>query len=257
MAKRKTTRAARPPRKKPARAPANKKRAALTPLPNPSDLVHAARTTVPNDFANLTPTQAAALRELFWQNVVREILTSLSMASAQRMAMGNPDRDSYDDIAPDVEPSPGGDADRNGDAANEEVSEEGHIAPPRGGEGQELFDGRMALLMKNGERIPIGDVFPVFACGINTELERSLSVALECSVFQVRTPRGQVYTIPLHEVRAFHALTPELMRRLEQSSRRNGNAIPEQIPFGFAAFTSLARGALPFGLEPAPVDPTE
>jgi hypothetical protein len=229
-------------------------------LPKPSDVVHAARTTLPNDYANLTPTQAAALRELFWQNVVREILTSLSMASAQRMALGNPDRDSYDDIAPDVEaPDAGaGVAADNGHVDADEAGEEGHIAPPRGGgDQQELFDGRMALLLKNGERIPIGDVFPVFACGINTEMERSLSVALECSVFQVRTPRGQVYTIPLHEVRAFHALSPELMRRLEQSSRRNGNAVPEQVPFGFAAFTSLARGALPFGLEAAPMDPTE
>jgi hypothetical protein len=244
------------PAKRPRRVPTRKPRP-QAPLPNTADLVHAARTAVPHDLTNMTPTQAAALRELFWQNVVREILTSLSMASAQRMAMGNPDRDSHADIVPDVEPPMNGEGipEHGGPAAG------GHdIEPPRdNADQQELFDGRMALLMKSGERIPIGDVFPVFACGINTELERSLSVALECSVFQVRTPRGQVYTIPLHEVRAFHALSPELMRRLEQSARRQHKegGVPEQVPFGFAAFTSLARGALPFGLEPAPEHPTE
>lgn len=251
MAKRKTTRAARPARKRRPRAPAKTKPPALRPLPNPSDLVHAARTTAPNEFANLTPTQAAALRELFWQNVVREILTSLSMASAQRMAAGKPE--AHAGVAPGVEPE-------LEPAEGEEPEPGDHLEPiPAGPDQEELFDGRMALLMRNGERIPIGDVFPVFACGINTELERSLSVALECSVFQVRTPRGQVYTIPLHEVRAFHALSPELMRRLEQSARRQhkGGGVPEQVPFGFAAFTSLARGGLPFGLEAAPDYPTE
>jgi hypothetical protein len=197
---------------------------------------------VPPEHPHLSPTQSAALRELFWQNVIREILTSLSIVSAQRLAALERGRN---------EPVPG------------ESPGETLAAPPPGppDDARALFDGRMAVILKTGERVPIGEVFPIFACGIDTPLERALSVALECTVFQVRTPRGQVYTIPLQEVRAFHALSPELMRTLEQAARdhqhgRRGGALSEQVPFGFAAFTSLVRGGGGF-LEPAPEHPME
>jgi hypothetical protein len=150
----------------------------------------------------------AATRELFWHNVMREILTSLSIASAAR-----------------PRPGPG--------------------QPPPAEDN--LFDGRLAVLTHAGERIPIADVFPLFACGINTDgPQRALSLAVECTVFQVRTPDGQVFTMPLHEMRAFHALSPELMKALEETARRqaqaqeDGPAQPDR-PFGFAAFTQLAH----------------
>lgn len=151
-----------------------------------------------------------AARDLFWQNVLREILTSLSAAAAARTA-------------------PEG---KSVDGANQ-------------GEEGDLFDGRLAVLTHGGERIPIADVFPLFACGINTGHEhRSLSLAVECTVFQIRTPDGQVFTLPLHEVRAFHALSPELMRQLEEMARRQSQEENETQrlarPFGFAAFTTMA-----------------
>lgn len=152
-----------------------------------------------------------AARDLFWQNVLREILTSLSAAAAARTRAG--------------EGTPGG-----GSA---------------GGEEDDLFDGRLAVLTRGGERIPIADVFPLFACGINTGQEqRSLSLAVECTVFQIRTPDGQVFTLPLHEVRAFHALSPQLMQQLEETARRQAQEEDETTrlarPFGFAAFTTMA-----------------
>jgi hypothetical protein len=74
--------------------------------------------------------QAAALRELFWQNVVREILTSLSMASAQRMAAGGADVGAPAEGAPEA---PGG-------TGAEEPAAGDHIEAPRAGpEGAELL----------------------------------------------------------------------------------------------------------------------
>jgi hypothetical protein len=84
---------------------------------------------------------------------------------------------------------------------------------------------------------------------------------VECTVFQIRTPGGEVFTLPLEEMRTFHALTPELMRKLERAARREarrrGEAPgEEQIPFGFAAFTSLSRGG-PSIVPIAPSEPME
>lgn len=153
-----------------------------------------------------------AARELFWHNVMREILTSLSVASMNRASAGGPD------------------------------------APAA--EGDALFDGRLAVLTKGGERVPIAGVFPLFACGINTDdAQKSLSVAVECTVFQVRTPDGQVFTLPLHEIRGFHALSPELMRQLAELSRRQDDESDDERikrPFGFAAFAPHAPPADPY-----------
>ncbi len=146
-----------------------------------------------------------ARRELFWHNVVREMLTSLSVMTLQRG--GEP----YD---PEAEKAY-----------------------------KETFDGRLAVVTDLGVRIPIAEVHPVFACSVpGSEAERQLSHAVQCSVFQIRTPTGEVHTLPVHEIRSIHALSEQLMQQLEQAAmqaqaQREGE---EARPFGFAAFTSLA-----------------
>lgn len=161
-------------------------------------------------------------RELFWNNVIREILTALSTIS------------SMDAVASD-EPSPA--------PETKAVEEPGH-AGDESAATLDPLDGRLAVVTVSGERIPIAQVYPLFACGIpGTEAERALSVAVECTVFQIRTPAGEVYTLPLHEIRGFHAMTEDLMSQLESAAGTSGTG----EPFGFAAFTSLSRssGAAP------------
>jgi hypothetical protein len=153
-------------------------------------------------------------RDLFWRNVMREILTSLSVACLSRRS------------------NQGGSTPGQEEGDHEEA-------------GEDLFDGRMAVLTHAGERIPIAEVYPLFACGIQTsKAERALSMAVECSVFQIRTPTGEVFTLPLQEMRGFHAMTPELMEALSEEARsRAGEVSVEEgaEPFGFAAFTSLSK----------------
>lgn len=140
-----------------------------------------------------------ALRELFWHNVVREMLTSLAMLSERAAS------------TPDGDPNPA--------AA--------------------ILDGRLAVITAAGERIPIAHVAPLFACGVpGTEVQRALSIAVECTVFQITAPSGEQYTLPLHEIRGIHAFTEELMKQLQEEARAQSGAA---APFGFAAFTSLAR----------------
>ncbi|MGE3107644.1 MAG: hypothetical protein AB7G11_17030 [Phycisphaerales bacterium] len=135
-------------------------------------------------------------RDLYWENVVREMLTGLSMMQGQPA---------------------------------------------------EMFDGRIAVLTRGGERIPIADVFPMFACALtNSAEERAFSVAVECTVFRIRTPSGEAFTLPLQEIRGLHALTPELVKRLEQESlERLGAPEASSTPFGFAAYTQKEPGAEP------------
>lgn len=198
----------------------------MQPEPHPAGPHHAA------EFPRLSLEQVVAARTLFWHNVMREILTSLSVACLTRDASRAP-------ALPAV----------GGEGAEHEA------APPAPGP-HDLFDGRLALLTHGGERIAIADVHPLFACGINTDdRHRAFSVAVECTVFQVRTPDGQVFTLPLHEIRGFHALTPELMRRLEEMSRENE---PEdesermKRPFGFAAFAAQSKPGDPYYPAPTP-----
>lgn len=149
-----------------------------------------------------TPEHTTHVRELFWNNVMREVLTALSAISAQTES---PTADS-----PHEPESP--------------------------------LDGRMAVITSAGQRVPIADVYPLFACGIpGTADEKALSMAVECTVFQIVTPSGEVYTLPLHEIRGFHALSPELMKQLAEATRGEENHGTAE-PFGFAAFTSLAKG---------------
>jgi hypothetical protein len=182
-------------------APANNQAMAMPKLPAPLP-----DTTTPQLSGNIKGVTSA--RELFWQNVMREMLTSLSVLTASKQsrhaaatdAAGNP-------LHPD------------------------------------MFDGRLAVFTTLGQRIPIAGVYPLFACGIQTsDADKALSMAVECTVFQIHTPGGEVFTLPLHEIRSFHSLSEEL---IEQLKHAGGGEEPQQEPFGFAAYTSLARTNLP------------
>lgn len=113
----------------------------------------------------------------------------------------------------------------------------------------ELFDGRFAILTHAGERIAIARVFPLFACSIPyTAWEREQSMAVQCTVFRVITPDGEVFTLPVHEVRGMHALTQELIEQLQKLAEaqqgEDGDADGEDAPprpFGLAAFAALPR----------------
>lgn len=187
----------------------------------PVGLGHERRPGSTNDSMLASASHAIALRQAFWHDICREILTTLSAEGLRRGSHPEPmtlpgGGQLVSSVRPD-EPEP------------------------------ELFDGRMAILTHGGERIAIGEVYPMLACGVNGDLaDRAVSHAVECSIFQIMTPAGELYTIPVHEIRAFHALTPELMRRIEEAgrqnrSRRQGNE-DREMPFGFEAYTSLARG---------------
>lgn len=154
-------------------------------------------------------------RELFWQNVIREMLTSLSMQRARLAGQA---------------------------AAEQRALVQAGKEPPAPGP-LPGFDGRMALVTRTGDRIPIADITPLFACSIGgTMTQRALSEDVQCTIFQVRTPSGEVYTFPVGEIRGFHALTEEAMQELQkQAEALSGGADGASAPFGFAAFTSLAR----------------
>lgn len=153
------------------------------------------------------PDQALQRREVFWQNVTREILSGLAAAAAMsRPASG-----------------------AKGAASG--------VSPTA-----DLFDGRLAVVTTLGQRIAIADIYPVFACSIpNSAIERDLSTDVQCSVFQIRTPTGEMYTLPIHEIRQIHSLSEELMAKLASAAERASTARPSERPFGFAAFTSLAK----------------
>ena len=153
--------------------------------------------------ARATPDRVQAVRELFWQNVIREILASLVMLSLKVSSTGG--------------------ATTGADGA------------------ERALDGRLGLITANGQRIPIARILPVFSATMGRSPSQiTLSAILESTVFQVHTPGGEVYTLPIQEVRGFHALTEQLMTELEKNARAGGGADGEE-PFGFAAFTSLSR----------------
>lgn len=109
----------------------------------------------------------------------------------------------------------------------------------------EVFDGRFAVLTHSDERIAIQTIFPLFACSIpGSSFELEASMALQCSVYRIITPEGEVFTLPLHEIRGLHALTNELVEKLqaaaEAESQEEGGGGSAR-PFGLAAFTSLTR----------------
>lgn len=122
----------------------------------------------------------------------------------------------------------------------------------------ELFDGRYAILTHAGERIPIAAVTPMFAMSVpGTAADRETSQFVQCTVFRIATPDGELFTLPLHEIRALHSITPELLDQL-QSARGASADEPDTDepprPFGLAAFAALPK---PGPGEPAPNHPTE
>jgi len=151
-------------------------------------------------------------RELFWSNVVREILMSL-WAASERPSSPTPEKDSPE-------------------------------TPAAAAHAANLLDGRFSVVTNTGLRVPIAQVQPVFGCGVlgKQHREQWLSQAVECTVFQIRTPQGEVFTLPVHAVRAFHSLSEESMDQLGRSGTQGEEDGPE-APFGFAAYTSLARSA--------------
>lgn len=226
-------------------------------------------------------------RELFWNNVMRDILMSLSVMrleyaeaieraqqlEAAGQALGTSGADTSAAPAPQAPGGPGpsalhgtrdGARNESGDESGEEDegsedredgedgggSAEERLAAKAESEGIELsgvppFDGRMAVITQLGVRIAIADVYPLFACSIgDTAMERALSEDVQCSVFQIRTPQGEVFTLPLHEIRSFHSLSEELMREIaESASREDASGVKTTVPFGFGAYTSLAKSA--------------
>lgn len=183
--------------------------------------------------------QVILARELFWHNVIREILTSLSVLSLKtkrRVTLPPPDD------SPQTEThEPADSAEDDSDPRHSHGS-----PPPKAPPPPDMFDGRLAIVTRLGDRIPIAEVFPLFACGIgDTSGQRALSIAVECTIFQIRTPSGEVYTLPLQEIRGFHSLSEDIMRQLEEATRSSGSGPEKEAPFGFAAFTSLARDHVP------------
>lgn len=153
-------------------------------------------------------------REMFWQNVTREMLTSLAMQRARLVAQAEAYRK---------------------DQVGQGKDDPGPIKEVPG------FDGRIAVVTRHGDRVPISDIMPLFACSIGGNAHtRALSEDVQCTVFQIRTPSGEVYTFPVHEIRGVHALSEEAMRAMKEEAEGKDSG-EGGAPFGFAAFTSLSR----------------
>ncbi len=113
--------------------------------------------------------------------------------------------------------------------------------PERAAECPEITDGRLGVMTHGGERIAIKGVVPLFSLSVPTNPEqRMLSVAVQCTVFEIHTPDGEVVTVPLEEIRGVHSLSEDLIEQLKAMSQARQIESGEE-PFGFAAFTSMAR----------------
>jgi len=155
-------------------------------------------------------------RDVFWQNVCREILMGLAGAAAESSGR--------------LETGP--------------AAAESSVSPA-----SELFDGRMGVITTLGQRIPIADVVPVFSCSMDAQDgDRSLSNDVQCTIFRLKTPTGETYTLPLSQIAGVHTLSPSLVEKIEdqQSSEK------DKQPFGFAAYTSTARSERLAELEHGP-----
>lgn len=166
-----------------------------------------------------------ARRDVFWQNVTREVL--MAMASAAAAHSGR------------VSPTPSG-------AAN---------SPSPVGD---MFDGRMGIITTLGQRIPIADIIPVFSVSRpGCAEDRSRSNDVQCSVFRILTPSGESYTLPIQHIAGIHSLSDALADQLESAAAamegedEDGN----KQPFGFAAYTSLARSETQAKAIPSPDEP--
>lgn len=152
-------------------------------------------------------------RDAFWQNVVRDMLTALAVSA------GSGGRLSPTAAGAATSPDPVDD----------------------------MFDGRLAVITSLGQRIPIADIYPVFACSLpGTPQQRAISGDVQCTVFRIETPSGEAYTLPVSQIISFHSLSANLIAKLEEAAIRGmtgtgENGEDDELPFGFAAFTSLAQ----------------
>ena len=109
----------------------------------------------------------------------------------------------------------------------------------------EIMDGRFSILTHAGERIPLRAVHPVFACSIPGAPgdDQDLSIAVQCSIFEVLSITGEVFTLPIHEIRGLHALSDELLSEIEAAVEKQSErqADKSERPFGFAAFHTTSR----------------
>lgn len=150
-----------------------------------------------------------ARRDVFWNNVVREILMALTSAAA----------------------AASGRLDTGPAAANASASPV-----------DDLFDGRMGVITTLGQRIPIADIMPVFACSMpGCDADRSRSSEVQCTVYRITTPTGESYTLPISQIIGVHSLSEALMEQLENDDIEDEDNSGSRIPFGFKAYTSLVQ----------------
>lgn len=158
-----------------------------------------------------TAAMVQARRDVFWQNVTREVLMAMAAAAAANTGR--------------VSPTPKGAA-----SSPSPVSD--------------MFDGRMGIITTLGQRIPIADVIPVFAVSRpGCPEDRARSNDVQCSVFRISTPSGESYTLPIHHITGVHSMSDALANQLEAAARQmeETDETGTALPFGFAAYTSLAR----------------
>jgi len=169
---------------------------------------------IPRADIQASPTKPSAMRtharrDVFWNNVVREILMALAAsaaASSGRMGTG---------------PA----------AANASTSPV-----------DDLFDGRMGIITTLGQRIPIADITPVFACTMSScPADKHRSSDVQCTVYRITTPTGESYTLPISQIIGVHSLSDALMDQLELESEDQSEIDGNRVPFGFGAYTSLAQ----------------
>ncbi len=150
-----------------------------------------------------------ARRDVFWSNVVREILMALASAAA----------------------ASSGRLDTGPAAANASSSPV-----------DDLFDGRMGVITTLGQRIPIADIMPVFSCSMPAcDADRSRSNDVQCTVYRITTPSGESYTLPISQIIGVHSLSQSLIEDLEDDQGDDADLDQNRVPFGFAAYTSLAQ----------------
>ncbi|MCA9302894.1 MAG: hypothetical protein KC996_02100 [Phycisphaerales bacterium] len=159
-----------------------------------------------------TPGRVLIRRDVFWNNVVRDIL--MAMATAAASSSGR--------LQPTV------------------TGAEASTSPL-----DQMFDGRVGVMTTLGQRIPIADLYPVFSCSsTDPDADRSLAADVQCTIFRIKTPTGESYTLPISQIVGVHSLSDELVNELERQSQIQESVDTERIdraPFGFAAYTSLAR----------------
>jgi hypothetical protein len=102
----------------------------------------------------------------------------------------------------------------------------------------------MAVITQAGQRIPIPDVYPVFAYSVLGDEEvRARSNDVQCTNFRNTTPGGESFTLPISQIISVHSLSQSLIEKMEQAEEllEGPGDEDDRVPFGFGAYTSLAR----------------